>query len=177
MAMCNWCVVDMPFFITDIPFISFACLFPVQKLSLSESMMFTSELHTGVISKPEHGSSPKSQAWTRPDIYLWSLIYVQKPNLLSDSESAFPGCLFWPNFGILASFQVDWPTEISLAFFGFISSWSALKNLFGPLALFWPFYAEKVSSEKKYYYFHFFDKIFAKFFNKSYIRPIPAFWC
>jgi len=35
---------------------------------------------------------------------------------------------------------------------GLISSWLALENSFRLLALFWPFYAEKFSSEGKYYY-------------------------
>jgi len=36
-------------------------------------------------------------------------------------------------------------------FYGLISSLLALKNSFGLLALSWPLYAEKVSSEGKYY--------------------------
>jgi len=40
--------------------------------------------------------------------------------------------------------------------FGLISSSLALKSSVGPLALFWTFYAEKVSFEGNYYYFIFF---------------------
>ena len=54
---------------------------------------------------------------------------------------------FRPNFRNLASFQVGWPKKKYLAFwpfFGLIWTWLALKNSFGFLALFWPFYSEKV---------------------------------
>jgi len=49
---------------------------------------------------------------------------------------------FRPNFRKLASFQVGWPKQFYLAFwpfYGLISSWLALKNIFGLMALFWPF--------------------------------------
>jgi len=40
-------------------------------------------------------------------------------------------------------FQVGCPKKIYLGFFGLIPGWLALKILFGLLALFWPFDAEK----------------------------------
>jgi len=83
-----------------------------------------------------------------------------------------------PNFKNLASFQVGWPKRFELAFwpfFGLISSWMALKNSFGILALFWPFFAEIGSCERKYLYSIFSATQFEKFCDKCYIRPTPAF--
>jgi len=68
----------------------------------------------------------------------------------------------WPflgqNFSNLALFEVGW-----LKIFLLASSWLALKISFGLLALFWHFYAEKVSSEGKYYHSVLIGNKFAKY--------------
>jgi len=48
--------------------------------------------------------------------------------------------------------------------FGLTSSWLALKNSFGLLALFWPFFAEIGSYEGKYYDYIFFGNTIGNFF-------------
>jgi len=72
---------------------------------------------------------------------------------------------FRPNFRNLASFQVGWPKKIIWPFGLFWPHMKLvdLKNSFGLLALFWPFYAEIGSSEAKYCYSIFFGKTSAKF--------------
>jgi len=65
---------------------------------------------------------------------------------------------FRQNFRNLPSFEVGWPKNFSWPFGLF---WPQLK-LFGLKKFVGPFYAEKVSSEGKYYYSILFGNTFAK---------------
>jgi len=64
----------------------------------------------------------------------------------------------------MASFQDSWPKKIHLAFCGLITNWLTLKIRL-PFEIFWPFYAEMVVFEGKYYYSTLFANGFAKYFE------------